>query len=202
VNSWLKKQGLLTVRTDACGPIYDNARDVDWPQTKAFAYGNGKIRLNVKGREPNGCIEPGALEATRTAIMDAVARQHWADRVFPREALYRGSRLSVPGEPEFEAPDIVFTCTHGPRTYRHADCLGMTLDVVQLPNSTCWSGVHEGPFDPAFIAGTFIMSGPGVRRGASISGTRIIDVAPTILHLLEEPAPDDMDGRILLQALA
>jgi len=34
-----------------------------------------------------------------------------------------------------------------------------------------------------------------------ISGARIIDLAPTILHLMNVPVPDDMDGRVLTEAL-
>ena len=28
-------------------------------------------------------------------------------------------------------------------------------------------------------------------------GARLIDMAPTILHLMGEPTPEDMDGRVL-----
>ena len=49
--------------------------------------------------------------------------------------------------------------------------------------------------------GVFIASGPHIRRGQSISGARIVDLAPTILHLMGLPAPDDMDGRVLEEAL-
>jgi arylsulfatase A-like enzyme len=33
----------------------------------------------------------------------------------------------------------------------------------------------------------------------NVSGARIIDVAPTILHLLGVPTPADMDGRALIE---
>ena len=202
VNAWLKSQELLKLRSSARGLIYDNDMDVDWPNTKAFAYGNGKIRLNVKGREPYGCVEPGDMESLRAAIMAAVAKQYWADGVFTRESIYSGNRVNMPNKPNLEAPDIVFTCKHGVFTYRHADCLGMTLDTVQLPNWTCWSGAHEGPFDPSFIAGTIIMSGPGIRLNQKIPDSRIIDIAPTILHLLGESATDEMDGKALAKGFS
>ena len=43
--------------------LADNAflsRDhIDWSRTKAYAQGNfGQIFLNVKGRQPNGCVDP------------------------------------------------------------------------------------------------------------------------------------------------
>lgn len=50
--------------------------------------------------------------------------------------------------------------------------------------------------------GIIILSGPGVRKGVSLSGARVEDVTPTILSLLGLPPARDMDGRVLLSALA
>ena len=38
-----------------------------------------------------------------------------------------------------------------------------------------------------------------IRRGVELQGARIIDVAPTILHLLDAGVPDDFDGRALVE---
>ncbi|MFQ5876632.1 MAG: alkaline phosphatase family protein [Acidobacteriota bacterium] len=50
--------------------------------------------------------------------------------------------------------------------------------------------------------GIFLLSGPGARRGESLT-TRptLFDIAPTVLHLVGLPIADDMSGRILLEAL-
>jgi hypothetical protein len=45
--------------------------------------------------------------------------------------------------------------------------------------------------------GIFLARGPAVRAGLYLEGARIIDLAPTILHVLGVPAPADMDGRVL-----
>jgi predicted AlkP superfamily phosphohydrolase/phosphomutase len=55
------------------------------------------------------------------------------------------------------------------------------------------SGCHR-------LHGVFIARGPGLAHG-EISNARIIDLAPTILHLMHVPVPDDMDGRVLTEAL-
>jgi arylsulfatase A-like enzyme len=49
--------------------------------------------------------------------------------------------------------------------------------------------------------GIFLAEGPEVIAGKTFSGARIIDVAPTILHLLGVPTPADMDGRALIEVL-
>jgi hypothetical protein len=58
--------------------------------------------------------------------------------------------------------------------------------------SSIFSGHHtDGP------PGILVAAGPGVRRGAEITGARIIDVAPTVLALLGIPVAKQLPGRVL-----
>ncbi|MBZ0172991.1 MAG: alkaline phosphatase family protein, partial [Phycisphaerales bacterium] len=41
--------------------------------------------------------------------------------------------------------------------------------------------------------------GPGMKRGETLYGASLLDIAPTVLAILGMPIPDDMDGRPLLQ---
>ena len=43
--------------------------------------------------------------------------------------------------------------------------------------------------------------GPAIRNGTEMTDAEIIDLAPTILHLLGLPIPDDMDGKVLTEML-
>jgi hypothetical protein len=45
--------------------------------------------------------------------------------------------------------------------------------------------------------GFLIAGGPGVAEGTRLEGARTIDFAPTVLHLLGQPVPEELDGRIL-----
>ena len=47
------------------------------------------------------------------------------------------------------------------------------------------------------MEGIFITHGPGIKANGSFSRPRIVDLAPTILHILGLPVPDDMDGAVL-----
>jgi hypothetical protein len=49
--------------------------------------------------------------------------------------------------------------------------------------------------------GVFIGVGPAFKPGARLAGATLLDIAPTVLHLLEVPVPGDMDGRILDEIL-
>jgi arylsulfatase A-like enzyme len=50
--------------------------------------------------------------------------------------------------------------------------------------------------------GMFAASGNNVKPIGEFTGARLIDLAPTILHLLGLPVPGDMDGRVLDEILA
>jgi arylsulfatase A-like enzyme len=59
---------------------------------------------------------------------------------------------------------------------------------------TTWSGSHE-------IEGIILARGPSVRRGVRLERASILDIAPTVLHLLGLPVAADMDGRVLTEML-
>lgn len=47
------------------------------------------------------------------------------------------------------------------------------------------------------LDGVFIMAGGPVKRGVELKGCHITDVAPTVLYLMGQPIPADMDGKVL-----
>jgi tetratricopeptide (TPR) repeat protein len=50
--------------------------------------------------------------------------------------------------------------------------------------------------------GIFAMRAPGIRRDELIHGVREVDLCPTVLALCGVDVPDDMDGRVLVDAFA
>jgi predicted AlkP superfamily phosphohydrolase/phosphomutase len=56
-----------------------------------------------------------------------------------------------------------------------------------------YPGIH-------YPEGILIASGPNIRPGVRIRAS-LVDMAPTILYLLDLPIPDDMDGRVALEML-
>jgi arylsulfatase A-like enzyme len=45
--------------------------------------------------------------------------------------------------------------------------------------------------------GIFLAYGPDIQAGRHIEGADITDIAPTVLHAMGLPVPDDMDGHVL-----
>lgn len=53
------------------------------------------------------------------------------------------------------------------------------------------------PFGTHHVDGIFLAYGSGIKKGYRIRIARIIDIAPTILHIFSLPIPNDMDGQVL-----
>ncbi|MDX6666209.1 MAG: hypothetical protein QOG68_2415, partial [Solirubrobacteraceae bacterium] len=170
-------------------------QSVDWARSRAFAepdFGSGAIRLNVRGREPEGIVEPGEeyerllaeisgelLELTHHATgQPAVAR------VVRRDELASGPHADeLPDLMIAWTPDVLLDAVDHPRVGTLHERL------IDLPTAE-----HTGH---AFVIG----SGPRFRDGTHSGHGRLADVAPTILHLLGAALPRDMDGRVLADLL-
>jgi predicted AlkP superfamily phosphohydrolase/phosphomutase len=169
--------------------------NVDWSQSRAYSFGRhyGSLFLNVRGREPNGCVEPGAeYERTRDEIADALLA--WKDprlgrplvsRALRREEVYHGARFD-------EAPDLILL---------PEDEADIFYGLSDFGSSRIWdetyrySGMHRDN-------GLLVACGPAVRAGGTAEGASIVDLAPTILYLLDREIPAEMDGRVLTEALS
>lgn len=49
------------------------------------------------------------------------------------------------------------------------------------------------------LYGIFLAYGKGIKKGVKLNNVKIYDIAPTILHILGLPIPNDMDGRVLME---
>jgi predicted AlkP superfamily phosphohydrolase/phosphomutase len=171
--------------------------DVDWARTKAYCYyWDTDPWVNLKGREPEGIVEPNEYEAARQwlaesllSARDAASGRPAVKRVLRREEAYHGPCLE-------SSPDlVVWWDDTGPiRRIR----LGEVAGSRQVRPSTRLWDVVTGGHHPE---GTVIMRGRGVRPGLRLEGASIMDIAPTVLHLLGEAVPEHMDGKVLVGAL-
>jgi len=182
---------------------------IDWPRTKAYFEENPyypSLRINVKGRQPQGVVEPGQeYEKLRTELIERL--EDWrhpdtgeriVERAYRREEVYQGPHLE-------DAPDIVVHWSmHENYTYAFkvsSKSKGLAwleeIDPNHPENFAFFTGKSGSHRDD----GIFLAEGPGVLPGKTLQGAKIIDVAPTLLHLLDVPVPGDMDGRVLLDML-
>lgn len=167
-----------------------NIRRADWSKTKAYALGNilGMLYLNVKGREPDGAVAPGEeydrVRAELIAKLKAEKSPHTGEPLFSKvqkgEEIYEGLYAKY-------GPDIV--CT--PTDWRY-QVFGYQ-DFVSNKFVETYSEMtgHHRP------DGIFFGLGSKFKKNLWIEDARLLDVAPTFLHVLGRPIPSDMDGRVL-----
>ena len=162
--------------------------DVDWQQTTAFSKGNyGQIYVNLQGREPQGSVAPGAdYEKVRSQVIARLKMlkdlqgKPFAGPIFRREETYVGAHLT-------DAPDICFL----PADMSYVSLGNMDFMSNQfMVDAFGNSGTHR-------LHGVLIASAPEIKPSLRLSNAKIIDVAPTILHLANLPIPADMDGQVL-----
>lgn len=168
------------------------APPIDWARTRAYAASTSAeaVYLNVRGREPDGIVEPGAeYERVREEIIRALAEvrdpatgQAVFRAVYRREDLYHGPYLE-------HAPDILLAV--GDRPYVLADRLGSASVFERIPRQAA-RGRHRPD-------GILVAYGRPVRAGTQVTSARLADLAPTILALIGLPVPQEMDGRVLAE---
>lgn len=165
---------------------------VDWSQTRAYSYGYiGQIYINLKGREPEGVVEPGAeyerivsdIINRLSVLEDPETGERVVDAVYRKEELYHGPYAHLGPDLCLIMKDLSYT-THLGTEFTHEAIFGPPVNHE--------SGTHR-------VYGMLSVWGPGIHQGEHISSAEIIDLAPTILHLLDVPVPEDMDGRVLTE---
>jgi predicted AlkP superfamily phosphohydrolase/phosphomutase len=149
----------------------------------------GQIYINVAGREPSGCVQPGAeYEQVRKKIMaqlselrDPATGEKVVETIYRREEIYSGQQLE-------KAPDIVFIPTRleyfGFGEYE----FGSHKIIESMKRGI--SGTHR-------MNGIFMAYGKAIEPGVTVEEASLVDLAPTILHLMSAPIPQKVDGRIL-----
>jgi predicted AlkP superfamily phosphohydrolase/phosphomutase len=173
---------------------YDVLECIDWHSTLCYAasYSEQGIYLNVKGREPFGTVSPGPeyerererIITTMKTLRDPSANRSLRIDIYKKEEIYAGPYLD-------NAPDIIFAIDDG----AYLADIGLEEKIFVESNWLTGTGTHRSD-------GIFIAAGPDIGAYAGLPEANIIDVAPTVLHLLRLPVPNDMEGRVLADILA
>jgi predicted AlkP superfamily phosphohydrolase/phosphomutase len=150
------------------------------------------LYLNVKGRESQGIVEPGAqatalkreiaakLSGLRDEERDRVAiRKAWAS-----DALYKGPYLDA-------APDVIVGYADGYRASWDA-AVGKVAQGPFSDNRKAWSGDHC--IDPHLVPGVLFCN-----RAVALENPGIEDMAPTALDLFGIEPPPYMEGKALFR---
>ena len=165
------------------------------PHTRAAPLPNnrvGAIRLNLKGREPYGCIEPGreADDLIRELRTELLALEH-PERGEPIVKRVVTAREAFGDTHHPDVPDlmVVFRTDLG----RLEACRSARVGLVRAPVRNARinrTGDHT-------LESRLWMIGPKITGGAAVQQGNLVDIAPTVLDLLGVPHVEGFDGRPL-----
>ncbi|MEO1289642.1 MAG: alkaline phosphatase family protein, partial [Chloroflexota bacterium] len=188
INEWLWRNGWLALKEEPNGITQFSHELVDWEHTRAWSTGGyyGRIFMNVKGREPQGIIPADEYEHVRDELMRAICDipddkgLPLQTSVFKPEEIYQ----SVNGI----APDLLVY--FGDLHWRCVGSIGYGQHFT-LENDT-------GPDDANHAQdGMFILYNPRQDGHGESQPYQLMDIAPTVLSLMNITIPDEMQGRII-----
>ena len=188
INEWLIREGYLTLQETPKEVMPFSKAKINWTKTKAWGEGGyyGRLFLNVRGREPQGVINPQDYEQVRDelcaklkAITDEQGRPLDTKVLKPQE-IYRTCRMI--------APDLIIY--FGDLLWRSVGSIGFH-SIYTYENDT---GPDDANHD---YNGIFIMYDPQSPSGGRRDGLQLMDVAPTVLEKLGVEVPADMQGKII-----
>ena len=166
---------------------FERKETVDLTRTYAYCIDShsGGVFINDKGRFKDGTVEPGArYELLREEIIHKLMQlkdesgKPVLDHIWRKEELYQGSMLR-------DAPDILLS------SERYVVRANFSTEVLQNRRQN-----YHDPF------GVFIGYGTDFKKGCKLtSALNIIDLAPTLLYILGEAIPKDMQGKVAEEAL-
>ena len=194
LNAWLHQNGYLTLK-EGKSESGDWFEDVDWSRTRAYTMGLNGLYLNLKGREREGIVEPGAeaealkkdLRAQLDGLIDPASGAVGVTGMFDCDAVYAGPYVD-------NAPDLIVGYGEGFRASWDS-VMGKVSSKIFEDNLKAWSGDHC--VDPRLVPGVLFSN-----RKIAIEKPAIVDVAPTILKLFGLELPSYFDGKAWAVAAA
>lgn len=159
--------------------------ELDWTKTRAVPQRETYIYINLKGRDPEGCVEPADYAAVQQEIIDALLA--YRD---PNMGNRRPVALALTKE------DARILGLYGDR-------IG---DVVYAINPE-WGAQHgailpTARYSVGELHSVLILSGPGIKKGFRLAKPcRLVDLVPTLCYATGFPVPADAEGAVLYPAL-
>jgi predicted AlkP superfamily phosphohydrolase/phosphomutase len=162
----------------------------DWPRMKAFALPTasqqGKIRINLRGREASGVV---AIEEYDSVCAEIAQHLH----------ALRNGRTGAPLVREITMPLKAASATDPNEVFADliVDWQPEPADVIDSPTYGRFGPVQYMRTGGHVESGFVVMAGPDIPAGSSFADGHVLDLAPSILNMIGAPLPDYLDGRPL-----
>ncbi len=170
--------------------------ETNWAKTKAFsipALSTSFLRVNLRGREPQGIVDPGAeyerlldqIEADLMQLVDVRSGKPAVERVIRTAAAFRcGPPSALPDLcVEWESTPYLMDRVRHPKA-----------ELVQLRSHYNRSSYHT-------FSGFMAAAGPSIQAGGDLGEVSPLDLVPAFQFLMGEPAPQRGTNRVMNQCL-
>ena len=168
------------------GKISIPASPIDWSKSRAYtsvvSTGEG-VSVNLKGREPNGIVDPRDYEKVRDELAESLGAFRDPDtgaapigKIYRKEEVLKGAFLDT-------APDLLLV---------PAPLYSLTHARTMVEDADWLSGDHR-------LEGVVVATGPEVTAGPLRETVELIDLAPTALASLGVPSAVERDGKVISQ---
>jgi len=183
----LSGQGKLDAKLEPKLYIKYKSKAIDWKNTKVFCLGETATGISIN----NSIVDDSTreYESLRNKVIsilklvkDPKTHKLLEIEIYKREDIFYGPYLN-------QAPDLV-VCNNF--EYTISNEIGRDTDIVRPAGRL--SGFHRRN-------GILVAWGNCFKSNSTLKNTKIIDIAPTILYLLGLPILEDMDGRVLSDAI-
>jgi predicted AlkP superfamily phosphohydrolase/phosphomutase len=151
---------------------------IDWKKTRVVGSPQGPLYINrrlAKSHDDYENLRTGLINKLES-LKDPGTGKNVITKVYKREEAYHGYYTR-------QAPDLIALDAD---EYHNRGGIGRS--AILEPSE--WRGNNARN-------GLFLFSGHGIQQNKRLEDITIFDLAPTILHLMNIPIPDDMDGRVL-----
>jgi predicted AlkP superfamily phosphohydrolase/phosphomutase len=192
-------------RLEETGLLVRDGGRIVWEKSKAFRLPQRifDIFINLKGRYPKGIVDLGDYETVQNEIIDALLdwRNPAGERVVAFALKKRDAQMV--GYWGKEAGDVffVFNAGHG----RSGLPEGTSVAVAR-------GGANHGPQISTTRTGfssnlaAMVVGGPGIKKGyerdhETVGLWRLVDIVPTVSHLLGFDPPADSRGAVMYDIL-
>src|SRR5438874_3765268 len=188
LNTWLLNNGYIKMKSGAVADSTEPLAGVDWSQTRAYGLGLNGLYVNLRGRERNGAVQPGAdsdalireIKDKLLTVIDPKSGQHVITRVDIAKEVYQGPYSQ-------SGPDLLVGYNRGYRAGWKTILGAFPPDILE-DNTNPWSGDHC--MDYTQVPGVLLSNQKIVAGAPSLT-----DIAPTILAEFGILKSKDMLGR-------
>ena len=204
INEVLEQHGLLHFAPSPAHILYPlmppEVRRIDWSRTQVAECQESYTYVNLKGRNPEGTVEPADFVKVRDRAINILRDLKHAETGDPIFALVlpkeQAGFLGLYGDQVGDIISVVNPDLSQPQS---------RIPVKRPLGGYAYTGNHHGYIHTFKFEqeewtnrAVTVFAGPGVKKGVlREQPINLVDIAPTAAYLLGMPAPAQSEGKIL-----